>query len=58
VRLLLAGQSITLDPGQGFSHPPATAMQAVNDGTEETEMLANFVTPDDQPFRTDLDHAP
>jgi quercetin dioxygenase-like cupin family protein len=58
VRLLLAGRSVTLDSSQGFSHPPATAIQAVNDGVEEAQMLAHFVTPDDQPFRIDLDHAP
>ena len=58
VRLLLAEQPVTLEPGQGYSHPPATPIQAINDGTEETQMLAHLVTPDDQPFRTDLDHAP
>ncbi|MBV9323408.1 MAG: cupin domain-containing protein [Chloroflexi bacterium] len=58
VRLQLTDQSITVDAGQGFSHPPATPIQAINDGTTRSQMLAHFVTPDDQPFRTDLDHAP
>ncbi|MBV9174921.1 MAG: hypothetical protein JOZ81_33075 [Chloroflexi bacterium] len=58
VRLLLTDQSVTLQPGHGYSHPPATAIQAINDGTGEMQLLANVVTPDGQPFRTDLEYAP
>ncbi|MBV9596123.1 MAG: cupin domain-containing protein [Chloroflexi bacterium] len=58
VRLLLTDQSISVDSGQGFSLPPAMPIQAFNAGPTQTQILDHFVTPDDLPFRTDLDHAP
>ena len=59
VQVRLAGAPmITLTKGKGAYVPANTPLQATNTGDGAAKFLAFFVTPDGQPFSTNVDTAP
>ncbi len=59
VQVRVAGATmVTLTKGKGAYVPANTPLQATNSGDGAAKFLAFFVTPDGQPFSTNVDTAP